>query len=78
MMRMLTERLGAPVEPIEAAGFDGDMLEAQAFAYLAVRVLRGLPTSAPSTTGCRAPVGGGRVSLPDDDGLPTLSAQSPR
>lgn len=62
MMRMLADRLGAPVEPVEAAGLDGDMLEAQAFAYLAVRVLRGLPTSAPGTTGCRAPVCGGRVS----------------
>jgi anhydro-N-acetylmuramic acid kinase len=40
------------------------MLEAQAFAYLAVRVLRGLPTSAPGTTGCRVPVSGGRVSRP--------------
>ena len=64
MMRMLAERLDAPVEPVEAAGLDGDMLEAQAFAYLAVRVLRGLPTSAPSTTGCRAPVSGGRISMP--------------
>jgi anhydro-N-acetylmuramic acid kinase len=64
MMRMLGERLGAPVEPVDAAGLDGDMLEAQAFAYLAVRVLRGLPTSAPSTTGCRAPVCGGRISAP--------------
>jgi len=64
LMRMLAARLGAPVEPVEAAGLDGDMLEAQAFAYLAVRVLRGLPTSAPSTTGCRVPVCGGRVSRP--------------
>ena len=64
MMRMLAERLDAPVAPVETAAFDGDMLEAQAFAYLAVRVLRGLPTSAPSTTGCRAPVCGGRISMP--------------
>ncbi len=64
MMRMLAERLGAPVGPVDAIGLDGDMLEAQAFAYLAVRVLRGLPTSAPSTTGCRTPVCGGRVSDP--------------
>jgi anhydro-N-acetylmuramic acid kinase len=64
MMRMLAERLDAPVDPVEAVGLDGDMLEAQAFAYLAVRVLRGLPTSAPSTTGCRAPVCGGRISYP--------------
>ncbi len=64
MMRMLAERLEAPVDPVEAVGLDGDMLEAQAFAYLAVRVLRGLPTSAPSTTGCIEPVRGGRISYP--------------
>lgn len=64
MMAMLADRLDAPVDPVEAVGLDGDMLEAQAFAYLAVRVLRGLPTSAPSTTGCREPVCGGRISYP--------------
>jgi anhydro-N-acetylmuramic acid kinase len=64
LMRMLGERLDAPVDPVEAVGLDGDMLEAQAFAYLAVRVLRGLPTSAPATTGCREPVSGGRISYP--------------
>lgn len=64
MMALLAERLGAPVEPVEAAGLDGDMLEAQAFAWLAVRVSRGLPTSAPSTTGCAAPVSGGRIARP--------------
>ena len=64
MMQMLQNRLNAPVEPVEAVGLDGDMLEAQAFAYLAVRVLRGLPTSAPSTTGCREPVCGGRINYP--------------
>jgi len=64
LMGMLRARLGAPVDPVEAVGLDGDMLEAQAFAYLAVRVLRGLPTSAPSTTGCRQPVSGGRISYP--------------
>ncbi|MFN3615986.1 MAG: anhydro-N-acetylmuramic acid kinase [Rubrimonas sp.] len=61
MMDGLRRRLNAPVETVEAAGFDGDMLEAQAFAFLAARVLRGLPTSWPSTTGARAPVCGGRV-----------------
>ena len=64
MMLGLAERLGVPVEPVEAVGLDGDMLEAQAFAYLAVRVARGLPTSAPSTTGCAAPVVGGRIARP--------------
>lgn len=64
MMGMLADRLKAQVEPVEAAGLDGDMLEAQAFAYLAVRVARGLPTSAPGTTGCAQPVCGGQVSVP--------------
>ena len=53
------------MEPVEAVGLDGDMLEAQAFAYLAVRVLRGLATSAPGTTGVRLPVSGGRISRPE-------------
>jgi anhydro-N-acetylmuramic acid kinase len=64
MMRMIAEGLGVPVEPVEVAGLDGDMLEAQAFAHLAVRVVRGLPTSFPGTTGVAAPVGGGEVSRP--------------
>ncbi len=64
LMQMLTVSLDCPVVPVEDIGLDGDMLEAQAFAYLAVRVARGLPTSCPSTTGVRAAVGGGTVSLP--------------
>jgi len=64
MMAMMAARLGVPVDPVEAVGFDGDMLEAQAFAYLAVRSLRGLPLSAPGTTACREPVTGGRLSMP--------------
>jgi anhydro-N-acetylmuramic acid kinase len=62
MMEMLDSSLDCDVVPVEAVGLDGDMLEAQAFAYLSVRVMRGLPTSAPGTTGVRAPVGGGRIS----------------
>jgi anhydro-N-acetylmuramic acid kinase len=65
LMAELTRRLPIPVEPVEAAGLDGDMLEAQAFAFLAVRVLRGMPTSAPATTGVSAAVGGGQVSRPE-------------
>ncbi|MGJ8627772.1 MAG: anhydro-N-acetylmuramic acid kinase [Sulfitobacter sp.] len=64
LMQMLTVSLDCPVAPVEEIGLDGDMLEAQAFAYLAVRVARGLPTSCPSTTGVRAAVGGGTVSMP--------------
>jgi len=64
IMRELGANLNVPVVPVEAVGLDGDMLEAQAFAYLAVRVLRGLPTSCPGTTGVAAAVGGGQVSRP--------------
>ena len=64
MMAMLGAALAAPVDPVEAVGLDGDMLEAQAFAYLAVRSMRGLPLSAPGTTGCASPVTGGVLSDP--------------
>ena len=64
LMGHLDRMLDGAVEPAEAAGLDGDMLEAQAFAYLAVRVARGLTTSCPSTTGVAAAVGGGIISDP--------------
>lgn len=65
LMAELAARLpGVTVEAVEAAGLNGDMLEAQAFAFLAVRVARGLPTSCPATTGVAAAVGGGQISRP--------------
>lgn len=64
IMSELSARLRLEAEPIEAAGLDGDMLEAQAFAFLAVRVARGLPTSGPATTGVAALIGGGKLSQP--------------
>ena len=64
LMGMIADACSLPVVLIEEAGFDGDMLEAQAFAFLAVRVAKGLPTSASGTTGVRAAIGGGTVSRP--------------
>ncbi|MEM9970094.1 MAG: anhydro-N-acetylmuramic acid kinase [Pseudomonadota bacterium] len=64
LMRLIAALVECPVQPVEDVGLDGDMLEAQAFAYLAVRVSRGLPTTAPGTTRVRAPVGGGQISRP--------------
>jgi anhydro-N-acetylmuramic acid kinase len=64
LMAMIGALLDCPVEQVEAAGLDGDMLEAQAFGHLAVRVARGLATSCPGTTGVAAAVGGGRISRP--------------
>jgi anhydro-N-acetylmuramic acid kinase len=72
LMDLLRRGLACPVDPVEAVGLDGDMLEAQAFAFLAVRVARGLPTSCPGTTGVRAAVAGGVLSWPD----PTASLAS--
>jgi anhydro-N-acetylmuramic acid kinase len=60
-MAALAERLEAPVAPVEAVGWDGDALEAQAFAYLALRALEGLALSLPGTTGVARPMPGGVV-----------------
>lgn len=65
MMGAIAEALGdTPLKPLEALGFDGDATEAQAFAFLAVRTLEGLPLSYPRTTGVPDPLPGGRVSRP--------------
>ncbi|TMK03040.1 MAG: anhydro-N-acetylmuramic acid kinase [Alphaproteobacteria bacterium] len=65
LMRMLAERLApAPVETAGAVGWSADALEAQAFAYLAVRTLKGLPLTYPTTTGVPRPLTGGIVARP--------------
>ncbi len=60
-MRRLHERLSVPVDPVEAVGWNGDFLEAQAFGYLAVRSTLGLPLSLPTTTGVPHPMPGGEL-----------------
>ncbi len=59
LMEALSTALGAPVETVESVGWNGDVLEAQAFAYLAVRSRYGLPLSLPETTGVAKPTTGG-------------------
>lgn len=59
LMASLAERLGVSVDPVEAVGWRGDALEAEAFAFLAVRSLRGLALSLPSTTGVGEAMPGG-------------------
>lgn len=59
LMRRFAQALSVPVEPVETVGWDGDLLEAQCFAYLAMRSARGLPLSLPSTTGVPRPIAGG-------------------
>ncbi len=64
LMTWLAETLDAPVVPVEVLGVDGDMIEAQCWAYLAVRSLKGLPITFPDTTGAPGPLTGGRLSIP--------------
>jgi anhydro-N-acetylmuramic acid kinase len=61
LMRMIADGAGIKVDPIEAIGGDGDHLEAQAFAFMAVRTMLELPISFPSTTGVARPMPGGRL-----------------
>jgi anhydro-N-acetylmuramic acid kinase len=65
LMRMLAERLApALLETASAVGWSADALEAQAFAYLAVRSLHGLPLTFPTTTGVPRPLTGGVLARP--------------
>lgn len=65
MLRMLRERLApATVESADALGWSADAIEAQAFAFLAARGLKGLPLSYPATTGVPIPMTGGVIARP--------------
>ncbi len=61
IMERLNECLDGPVVSTDVLGVDGDTLEAEGFAYLAVRSLKGLPLSLPTTTGVAAPQTGGQL-----------------
>jgi anhydro-N-acetylmuramic acid kinase len=65
LMGMLAMQLApAMVETATAAGWSADALEAQAFAYLAVRCRRGLPITFPGTTGAPRAMTGGIIAMP--------------
>ena len=64
MMTLLGLELGCEVVPAERHGWNSDALEAQAFAFLAARVVDGLPNSYPTTTGVPEPTVGGVISRP--------------
>ena len=55
---------GARLLIAEDLGWNGDSMEAEAWAYLAVRSVRRLPLTWPSTTGCSSPVSGGVLARP--------------
>jgi anhydro-N-acetylmuramic acid kinase len=65
LMSMLRERLGVTVFRGDDVGWSANAIEAQAFAYLAVRTLKGLPLTFPTTTGVPRALTGGVVAKPE-------------
>jgi anhydro-N-acetylmuramic acid kinase len=61
LMGMIEARVGAPVEPAEAFAIDGDGVEAEAWAFLAVRARLRLPITFPGTTGVAQALTGGVI-----------------
>jgi anhydro-N-acetylmuramic acid kinase len=70
LVAMIADRAGVPVQAAENFGFDGDGVEAEAWAFLAVRSRLGLPITFPGTTGVRAPLTGGVLAEPPSSSLP--------
>ena len=66
IMDGLRARLGVGVHTINDLGWNGDAIEAEGFAWLAVRSLLGLPLSLPETTGCSAAISGGQLHRAPD------------
>jgi anhydro-N-acetylmuramic acid kinase len=64
LLKAIAEETRGDVVTADSLGWNGDALEAQAFAFLAVRSLRGLPISFPGTTGAPRPMTGGRIDRP--------------
>jgi anhydro-N-acetylmuramic acid kinase len=64
LMRELGRRLPCPLDTADSLGWSVEAMEAQAFAYLAVRQAKSLPITFPGTTGVPVPLAGGRLSLP--------------
>jgi anhydro-N-acetylmuramic acid kinase len=62
LMAMIAGRVDGAVAPAEAAGFDGDAVEAEAWAYMAVRSLQGWSITFPGTTGVPQPMTGGKLA----------------
>ncbi len=61
LMQQLQKNIKTVVKPIDDLALNGDATEAEAFAYLAVRSVRGLPLSFPMTTGVPQPMTGGKL-----------------
>jgi anhydro-N-acetylmuramic acid kinase len=64
LLKAIAAETRGKVVTADSLGWNGDALEAQAFGFLAVRSLRGLPISFPGTTGAPRPMTGGKLNLP--------------
>lgn len=64
LVRMIKERIRGRVQIASELGWDKDMLESEAYGFLAVRALNGLPITFPGTTGVREPLSGGTIHYP--------------
>lgn len=64
LLQALSEETGDRIVTAADLGWAGDALEAQAFGFLAVRSMRALPLTFPTTTGVAAPLTGGRLHQP--------------
>jgi anhydro-N-acetylmuramic acid kinase len=69
IMRMLAEAVHSAVVPADAVGMNGDGMEAEAWAYLAVRSIKGLPITFPTTTGVAQPMTGGLRADPSAEAV---------
>ena len=65
IMSLIAGGVHGAVVPAEAVGLDGDSIEAEAWAYMAVRSLKGLPITFPGTTGVTQPTRGGVHAHPN-------------
>ena len=61
LIERIAKKTGCKIESIDNLDIDGDFVESQAFAYLAVRSFLKLPISFPETTGCKEPCVGGKI-----------------
>ena len=75
LMAAIAEAVEGEVVDADALGWDGDALEAQAFAYLAVRSIRGLPITFPGTTGVAEPRTGGKRYFSSASAAGTLASR---
>lgn len=67
LLRMIAEQTGLVPEPSDRRGWNGDAMEAEGFAYMAVRTLNGLPISFEGTTGVAQPQVGGTIHRPSPE-----------